>query len=178
MATKNTRKSTKTTTAPTTTTAPAPVKIKHDPEEWIPCRSVTVGMLVLFGPRTRQKYKWVAEDDVIEVMYQDLAAWKATKHKSLLTPMFLIEDESLVEEWGKDLKPVYENFTNGSLRGIFTLTDRQFYQNVKKLSENATMAGNLKNMAHSMIQSGELDSLVKIKTLDELLGTEFVQLLL
>ena len=58
---------------------PAPKKVnkpKHDPNEYIPCRSVRFGELILIGPKTRMPYRWANEGDIADVEFQDLMSWK------------------------------------------------------------------------------------------------------
>lgn len=158
---------------------PAPKKaakvIKHEPGEYIICRSVKFGELILIGPKTRTPYRWLNEGDVAEVEYQDLLSWKAQRHKYLFEPMIIIEDEELVEEWDTELGKLYSELQNIDIKALFKLPQRQFVAQLKKL--NPGMKSTVQNMAYAMIQDGTLYDLRIIKAIDETLGTELMMMI-
>ena len=145
-------------------------KVKHDPNEYVPCRSVRFGELILIGPKTHTPYRWTNEGDVAEVEYQDLMSWKALRHKYLFEPMIIIEDEDIVEEWNSDLGKLYAELQNIDVKALFRLPHRQFVAQLKKLP--AGMKTTVQNMAYSMIQDRTLYDLRIIDAIDEILGTE------
>ena len=144
--------------------------VKHDPNEYIPCRSVRFGELILIGPKTHTPYRWSNEGDAAEVEFQDLMAWKALRHKYLFEPMIIIEDENLVEEWKTDLGDLYEELHTIDIKAMFKLPHRQFVAQLKKLPVG--MKTTVQNMAYSMIQDRTLYDLRIIDSIDEILGTE------
>lgn len=157
---------------------PAPKKVnkpKHEPNEYIPCRSVRFGELILIGPKTHTPYRWLNEGDVAEVEYQDLLSWKAQRHKYLFEPMIIIEDEELVEEWNTELGKLYSELQNIDIKALFKLPQRQFVTQLKKL--NPGMKSTVQNMAYAMIQDGTLYDLRIIKAIDETLGTELMMMI-
>lgn len=157
---------------------PAPKKVnkpKHEPNEYIPCRSVRFGELILVGPKTHIPYRWLNEGDVAEVEYQDLLSWKAQRHKYLFEPMIIIEDEELVEEWNTELGKLYSELQNIDIKALFKLPQRQFVAQLKKL--NPGMKSTVQNMAYAMIQDGTLYDLRIIKAIDETLGTELMMMI-
>lgn len=145
-------------------------KPKHDPGEYIPCRSVRFGELILIGPKTRTPYRWANEGDTAEVEYQDLMAWKSLRHKYLFEPMIIIEDENIVEEWNAELGKLYADLQDIDVKAMFKLPHRQFVAQLKKLP--AGMKTTVQNMAYSMIQDRTLYDLRIIDAIDEILGTE------
>jgi len=145
-------------------------KVKHDPNEYITCRSVRFGELILIGPKTRTPYRWSNEGDIAEVEYQDLLSWKAQRHKYLFEPMIIIEDEDIVEEWNADLGKLYADLKDIDVKALFKLPHRQFVAQLKKLP--AGMKTTVQNMAYSMIQDRTLYDLRIIDAIDEILGTE------
>lgn len=149
--------------------------IKHEPGEYIICRSVKFGELILIGPKTRTPYRWLNEGDVAEVEYQDLLSWKAQRHKYLFEPMIIIEDEELVEEWSAELDKLYSELQNIDIKALFKLPQRQFVAQLKKL--NPGMKSTVQNMAYAMIQDGTLYDLRIIKAIDETLGTELMMMI-
>ena len=153
---------------------PAPKKaskgVKHDPGEYVPCRSVRFGELMLIGPKTRTSYRWANEGDIAEVEYQDLMSWKAQRHKYLFEPMIIIEDEDIVEEWKTELGKLYADLQYIDVKAMFKLPHRQFIAQLKKLPVG--MKTTVQNMAYSMIQDRTLYDLRIIDAIDEILGTE------
>lgn len=145
-------------------------KVKHDPNEYIPCRSVRFGELILIGPKTHTPYRWSNEGDIAEVEFQDLMSWKALRHKYLFEPMIIIEDENIVEEWSADLGKLYAEIQDIDVKALFKLPHRQFVAQLKKLP--AGMKSTVQNMAYSMIQDRTLYDLRIIDSIDEILGTE------
>lgn len=157
---------------------PAPRKVnkpKHDPTEYILCRSVRFGELILIGPKTRTAYSWANEGDVREVEYQDLVSWKSLRSPYLFKPMIVIEDEEIVEEWKSDLGKLYDDLQQIDLKAMFKLPYRQFVAQLKKLPEG--MKTTVQNMAYSMIQDETLYDLRTIKAIDEILGTELIMMI-
>jgi hypothetical protein len=157
---------------------PAPKKakqVKHDPGEYIPCRSVRFGELILIGPKTRTPYRWANEGDIAEVEFQDLMSWKALRHKYLFEPMIIIEDENIVEEWSADLGKLYADLQYIDVKALFKLPQRQFVAQLKKLPVG--MKTTVQNMAYAMIQDGTLYDLRIIKAIDETLGTELIMMI-
>lgn len=158
---------------------PAPKKVakavKHEPNEYIPCRSVRFGELILIGPKTHIPYRWANEGDVAEVEYQDLMSWKALRHKYLFEPMIIIEDENIVEEWNVDLGKLYTDLQYIDVKALFRLPQRQFVAQLKKLPVG--MKSTVQNMAYAMIQDGTLYDLRIIKAIDEILGTELIMMI-
>ena len=124
---------------------PAPKKVakavKHDPSEYVPCRSVRFGELILIGPKTHTPYSWANEGDIAEVEYQDLMSWKALRHKYLFEPMIIIEDESIVKEWEADLGKLYADLQYIDVKALFKLPHRQFVAQLKKLPAAAPARG-------------------------------------
>ena len=157
---------------------PAPKKVnkpKHDPNEYIPCRSVRFGELILIGPKTRIPYRWMNEGDIADVEFQDLMAWKSLRHKYLFEPMIIIEDEEIVEEWSNELGNLYSELQNIDVKALFKLPQRQFVAQLKKLTPG--MKSTVQNMAYAMIQDGTLYDLRIIKAIDETLGTELMMMI-
>ncbi len=186
----NTKKTTKAKSATTAKTAPvventtpvvdtpapaaAPAAKKFAPNDQIPCRSVTVGELVHVGVKTRIQYTWADYGDIAYLEYQDLQALQSMKSRFILDPLFVIEDEDVVSQWDKMLKPVYEKIKEDDLEKFFALPQNRFETALKNAPKG--FQNSIKVKAVAMIQDGELDSLKKIKAIDEILGTELAEM--
>lgn len=146
----------------------APRKFEQD--ERIRCRSITFGELLLTAPKTRQLYKWSGYGDVTEVEFQDLQALRSSRSSYLFKPRFVIEDEELAEQWDKDFGDIYKHITNTDVEDIFKLPIAQFRSKLKSAPKGVQLA--VKNIAGEKILNGSLDSLAKIKAIDEILNTD------
>lgn len=143
---------------------------KYAPDEPVPCRSVTYGELLLTGTKSKLMYVWANYNDVTEVEFQDLQALKSTRSNYLFRPRIVIEDEELVEQWGKDFKDMYSKIVNVDVEEIFNLSLGKFKTALKNSPKGVQQA--VKNIAGEKIMNGSLDSLAKIKAIDDVLGTD------
>ena len=145
---------------------------KFEPDDLITCRSITYGELLLTGKKSKLLYSWANYGDTTEVEYQDLQALKSTKSSYLYKPRFIIEDEELVELWSKDLGDMYKNIEDVDAEDMLRLPTGQLRAKLKKAPNGVQQA--VKNLAGEKIVNGSLDSLAKIKVIDEVLGTDLM----
>lgn len=143
---------------------------KYAPDELITCRSLTYGELLLTGTKSKLLYSWANYGDTTEVEYQDLQALKSTRSSYLFKPRFVIEDEELAEQWSKDLGDMYKTIVEIDVEDLFKLPLNQFKSKLKKAPSGVQQA--VKNLAGEKILNGSLDSLAKIRVIDEILGTD------
>lgn len=143
---------------------------KYSPDDLIPCRSVTYGELLLSAPKSKLMYVWANYNDVTEVEFQDLQALKSIRSSYLFRPRIVIEDDELVEQWGKDFKDMYSKIVNVDVEDMFNLPLGKFKTALKNAPKGVQQA--VKNIAGEKILDGSLDSLAKIKAIDEILGTD------
>lgn len=143
---------------------------KYAPDDMITCRSITYGELLLAGKKSKLLYSWANYGDTTDMYYEDLLALKSTRSSYLFKPRIIIEDEELVEQWNKDFGEMYKNIIDIDVDDIFKLPLNQFKSRLKKAPKGVQQA--VKNIAGEKILNGTLDSLAKIKAIDEILGTE------
>lgn len=144
---------------------------KFDKEDLILCRSITVGQLFLDGVKSGNSYYWADYGDITEVEYQDLVVMVRSKNNSYIYgSFFIIEDEDFIDEF-PTLKKFYEDqYTIKELESVLDLNVRDMIATINNLPSRAK--DSLKNIASTKVVNGELDSVKKIKALDELFGTE------
>lgn len=136
----------------------------------IMCRSVTTGGLYMEGAKTKQLYQWSDYGDESEVEYRDLVAEIRSRSSYIFTPRFIIEDEDFVNE-NPQLKQFYSQYLGvKELREILNLPVAAMAKKIVELPAGAK--DSLRNIASSMIASGAIDSVAKIKKLDELFDTD------
>lgn len=143
---------------------------KYAPDDQITCRSLTYGELLLTGPKSKLLYSWANYNDTTGVYFEDLQALRSTRSSYLFRPRIIIEDEELVEQWGKDFNDLYGSIIDMDVEEIFKLPVGKFKTALKKAPKGVQQA--VKNIAGDKIMNGSLDSLAKIKAIDEVLGTD------
>lgn len=172
----------RTTTAKTETTKAEAKKIepvvkKEEPKvkktfkdsDGIVCRSITQGGLYMEGLKSHMLYEWVEYGDITEVEYADLAAAVRVKSSYIFGPHFLIDDDDFIEEFPQLKKFYTENYTMTDLETILILPVDRMVEEISALPKSAKES--LKVLASSSITEGTLDSVSKIKALDDIFGT-------
>lgn len=145
---------------------------KYAPNDAIECRSVTGGELVLVGDKTKFHYNWADYGDTAYVEYQDLQALQSRKSGFLTKPRFIIEDETLVKQWGSMLKPIYDKINTKNIEDLFELPVDKFEAQLSILPVGLKEA--VKTKAVQMIQNDELYDIRKVRAIDNAWGTDFV----
>lgn len=146
------------------------------PEDLIPCKSITPGELLMEGYKTHFVYKWADYDDVQDVEYQDLMYDIRIQGRSFSKyPRFVILDNDFVEQ-NPVLNEIYSKiYTIADLRKILDMSPNEIKKVVETLPQGAKES--LKMIASTAVHNGTFDSLNKIKVLDELLDTKMAQAL-
>lgn len=179
MATTNTAKKRTSTTQKyktnTKTTAPAAVKEPEKPKkvfketDGIECRSITQGGLYMEGAKSHMLYEWVEYGDITYVEFADLAAEVRMKSSYVFNPFFVVENEDFINEFPQLKKFYDEKYTVEDLEQIISYPVERMIEEINTLPKSARES--IKVLAASSINEGTLDSVRKIKALDELLGT-------
>lgn len=146
----------------------------YEPTDTISCRSVFEGTLYMGGKITKTLYTWAGYGDTQEIEFQDLRALLRANSRYLTAPFIVIDDEELMKlpRW-KDLQKIYDDlFSIDSLDGMFNSSPDNLRRTLELLP--AGMHASVKAGAADRITRGMLDSLTKIKIIDEVLGTDLV----
>ena len=143
---------------------------KYAPDEQIVCRSITYGELLITGPKSKLLYSWSNYGDTTPVEYQDLQALRSIRSTHLLKPRIIIEDDELITQWGKDFKDLYNKVVDVDVEKLLDLPLGKFKTALKNAPKGVQQA--VKNIAGEKIMNGSLDSLAKIKAIDDILGTD------
>lgn len=136
----------------------------------IKCRSVTQGGLYLDGAKTKQPYSFDHYDDETEIEYRDLVALVIGKSSYIFNPYFIVEDPDFVAEFPQLQKFYDESYEIQDLKDILKMPFGQMEEALKRLPSGA--AENLKIIASAQVSDGELDSVKKIKILNEFFGID------
>ena len=168
----------KTTVTADITTEPAvtevvetkPAKKVFEPNEGVRCRSVTHGKLFVNGVKTGMKYIFFDYDDDVEIEYRDLVGLVRARDKAVYNPRFIIMDEDFIAEYPTLRKFYSEHFSTTNLGEILDMPNAQMKEAIANLPKSAVES--LKAIAVNRISSGEIDSVRKIKALDEVFNTD------
>lgn len=169
MATRKTTTKTETITAVEKTIESIKERKKYALDDVILCRSVCYGELLYPAKKSGILYRFGGYGDTTEIEFQDLQILRSTKSQYIYAPLFLIEDEELLEQW-PDVKQVNDKIAQIDGEKIFELPTQHFRKALSELPVGYRTT--IRNMANAKIMDGTLDSLVKIKIIDEILGTD------
>ena len=145
----------------------------YNPGDEINCFSITAGELIMIGRKTGNVYRWANYGDVTAVEYQDLKSEKLnSKSPYIYDPLFVIDDDELLAT--KDFAAVSEIYKNiltvDDIDDIFNLDTVSFRKMLKNLPKG--FKETIKSVAVTKIQDGSLDSVNKIRAIDEITGTD------
>ena len=147
---------------------------KFDAKDLIPCKSVTSGGLNFIGT-SGKKVRFADYGAVEYVEYEDLRreAQIANPTNFLFYPRFIVLDPKFVEEFPK-LDEFYSKWYSdeGDFNRILELPKQQMIEAIQKLPQGCKEA--LKGIVATELDEGRLDSVQKIKMLDEVFGTNML----
>ena len=183
MTTKNTKSNTiKNTTKVKTDTAKPKVETKvnqpkttpsikkYNQEDEIMCKSVCFGLLEYMSKKDGIVYRWEDFGDIVPVRYSDLLALKTSRSKFLYQPWFIILDEDLVKMWR--LEDINKYFDEISDMEDFLIDSK--IPHIEKQLKNAPDGYNelVVQTAGRLLRENRLDSIAKLRVIDELLHTK------
>ena len=149
-------------------------KRKFQETDGILCRSVTEGMLFFIGKKTGMLYQWNGYGSEYEVEYRDLVIAVRTRESYIFNPLFIIEDEDFLEEFPIVKKFYEKSYDVTEIKNILYLPLEDMKRAIMALPKSALRT--LQNMASTEVINKNLDSVQKIKYLDEVFGTELLLL--
>lgn len=151
-----------------------PKKTEFKKDDGIECRSITNGWLGMEGKKSQILYQWLNYGDVIEVEYEDLVAAVRSSSSMVFAPYFVIENEDFLAMYPQVQKAYESHYTKDDLNDIFTLSPSNIKRAIADLPDSITET--VKSMAVEKIRTGELDSIARIKALDEVFGVDLTSL--
>lgn len=153
-------------------------KVTYSGSDLVPCKSVTAGELLLPGKKSGILYRWGNYGDVTEVEYQDLMAIKSNKSRYLYEPWMIVDDEELLKtSFWKDLNDVYASFYDieDDVERVFRLSNDEFEAKLRSMPKGIQKT--VASIARDGIDNGTIDSLAKIRAIDNVLGTDLLTLI-
>lgn len=146
---------------------------KYEATDGILCRSITPGGLYMEGIKSHILYEWSDNGDVSEVEYQDLVAAIRSNVSYISKPYFIIENEDIIAQFPQ-INKIYESmYSIKDLKDVLIdLSPRDMKATILSLPDGAKAS--IKHIASQMISNGTLDSVQKIKILDEIFDTRLM----
>lgn len=147
---------------------------KFEPDDLILCQSVASGMTFVKGIKSGELYTFESRGAEEYIEYRDLVAAIRTKSSIIFKPFILVMDDDFVNEQTK-LKDFYESmYTPADFEEFFRINPKQMKEVLDAMPEG--IKNTIKNIAATKIEKKTLDSVQKIKLLDEYFGTKLMLL--
>ncbi len=138
----------------------------------ITCVSITAGELGMLGIKTGINYTWAGRGDETDVEYQDLVAAIRSGKKQITAPRFIIKDEDFLKQYPQ-IEQIYSSMLSyNDLKDILKLDVVNMKKVINQLPTGAKES--IKNIVSTQIANGFLDSVQKIRALDEIFDTKFM----
>lgn len=147
-------------------------KKKFKPTDMIPCVSITPGEMFYIGMKSGTLYTFAGIDDIVEIEFRDLDYAARSKDTMMYKPRFIVQDKDFIV-LHDSLDKIYSSLhTVGDLKNILKLSPEQMKKVITSLPEGAK--DSIKTIAATMVDNGTLDSVKRVKVLDEVFGTEML----
>lgn len=149
-----------------------PTKKSFEETDKIPCVSIVIGGLHMIGAKSNEVYHWTGIGESIDVEYRDLMA-EVRKHSwYVYEPAFIINDDDFLAEHEDITNRYGQLYTPSDIEQVLALPAPQLEEQLKKMPVGAQNA--VRDLAVRKIDNGELDSVQRLKVLDNFFGTELV----
>lgn len=137
----------------------------------IPCMCVFPGSVGMTGKRTRNVYHWDGMGSIEYVEFQDLRSEVLNKKSTYIyEPLIIISDDDFLD-LNQKLHELYSDYYTPD--EIIEVIEDSSPEEMKEFIENLPykLKDNVKTIASTLIQNGELDSIRKVKIIDKIFGT-------
>lgn len=138
----------------------------------IPCVSITVGGLNFVGDKSGDLYQWVNIGDVVSVEYRDLLSAVCSHSVFVYEPRFIIQDDDFLAQHDDILVRYGQLYTPQDIEQVLAMPAPQLEATLKKMPVGAQNA--VRDLAVRKIDSGQLDSVQRVKVIDAFFGTELI----
>lgn len=138
----------------------------------IPCVSITVGGLSMVGAKSGEFYRWMNMGDVVEVEYRDLVSAIREHTKDVFEPRFIIQDDDFLAKYDTVQLRYGQLYTPADIEQVLAMPATQMEAMIKKMPVGAQNA--VRDLASRKVDSGELDSINRVKVIDSFFGTQLV----
>lgn len=140
--------------------------------DWVYCTSITPGEYLFEGPKSKTVYSWIDAGVTEPMRYDDLSSAVRTRKPCVFKPRIIIQDEEFLVDY-PELQRLYDSlYSKDDLTKILELDAGQMISVIKQLPDGAKDA--LKTMAVNAIETGRLDSVARVRALDQYFGTDML----
>lgn len=143
---------------------------KYSDGDFIMCHSVIAGGLNV-NCRSSNHYEFSKYGGECEIEYRDLVDLIHKHSDHIFKPRFIIDDDDFIEEFPQLKKFYKELYTVTDLKEILSLPNNVMKQNIAIMPDEAK--DTLKKLAATMVGSGEIDSISKVRVLTDIFGANF-----
>ena len=144
----------------------------YSDDDQIPCMSITPGEYFFQGDKTKTVYSWRDEGVTESMRYEDVTAAIRNRRPCIFKPRIVIQDDELLEGY-PELKKLYDSlYSKDDLKKILGLDANMMTQVINKLPDGAKEA--VKILAMKAIENGQLDSVARVRALDQIYGTDML----
>lgn len=141
-------------------------------DDRIPCMSITAGKYVAVGDKSGEVYRWLTDGDTVDVKYSDLLAAVRMRKPMVFKPRVVVEDEDFLADH-KELQELYDSlYSADDLKAILQLSPAEMKKVVPNLPDG--VKDSLKTLAIKAIDEGRLDSVQRVRVLDDIFGTDML----
>lgn len=138
--------------------------------DYILCRSIIAGGLNI-NCRSGNYYRFNNYGDYCEIEYRDLVELIRKHSDHIFLPRIIIEEDDFIEDFPQIKRFYVEMYSVSDLKEILSLSGSQLENAINSLPNE--LKDTLKSLASTMIESGEIDSISKVRTLTTLLNADF-----
>lgn len=143
-------------------------------DDLIKCHSIMSGRTFMDGIKTKDTYVFESLGAETEIAYQDLIAALNVNSVFLFKPFIIVDDEDFIAQSPK-LKRFYDSmYSVKDLAQILFLPPARIKEELSKLPIGAKQS--IRSIISDSIANGSLDSVAKIRAIDEFFGTQFMLL--
>lgn len=157
------------------TVAVAPAKKQReqiDPHTLVEVKNNTAGRVVYVSPRMMgYKIYWYEFGDTELMEYSELMTMRNSARRFFEDNLIWIEDEAIRDALGVS-KYYKDAVSTSNLDDLFTMSTDKIKQKIALMSETNKNA--VAQRAQALIDSGKLDSIKKIRVVEEAIGTKLV----
>ena len=158
--------------APAVKAEPAKTKREFRDDDKIPCFSITPGEYLYEGAKSKTVYSWMDAGITEDMRYDDLSSAVRTRKPCVFKPRIVILDEDFLSEY-PELQRLYDSmYSKDDLGQILRLEPSQMKQVISQLPDGAKDA--IKSLAVESIENGTLDSVARVRILDQIFGTDML----
>lgn len=147
-------------------------KRKFADDDRISCTSITSGEYLFEGEKSKTIYSWIDAGVTEDMRYDDLTSAIRTRKPCIFKPRIIINDEDVLQDY-PEIQRLYDSmYSKDDLSKILSLDAGKMIEVIKQLPDGAKDA--IKSMAVTAIENGRLDSVARVRVLDQYFGTDML----